>query len=63
MELIITKNSQEMARKATRIIANLVKNKPKAVLGLATGRTMIPVYKELVKIARKEKIPVFNIKC
>ena len=61
MELIITKNSQEMARKATRIIANLVKNKPKAVLGLATGRTMIPVYKELVKIARKEKIDFSKI--
>ena len=36
MKVIITKNYEEMSSKAFEIMADVVKNNPDAVLGLAT---------------------------
>ena len=49
MEIIISKSKKESIKKAVSIISNLIKKKPKSVLGLATGNTVIPLYKELIK--------------
>ncbi len=49
MELIITKNYKEMSQKAAEILADIVKNKPDCVLGLATGDTPIGMYEVLVE--------------
>lgn len=49
MRLIVTKNYDEMSKKAANIIAAKVILKPNCVLGLATGSTPIGTYKELIK--------------
>jgi glucosamine-6-phosphate deaminase len=47
MEVIICPDSQEAARRAAAFIASLLSRKPEAVLGLATGGTPLPLYKQL----------------
>lgn len=47
-------------------VINQVKMKPTSVLGLATGRTFIPIYAELVERAKKQqlnfdKVTTFNL--
>lgn len=66
MEIIIGKNKKESIKKAVSIISKIVKKKPKSVLGLATGNTVIPLYKELVKKYKKNeinfsKVSTFNL--
>jgi glucosamine-6-phosphate deaminase len=56
MELIIKNNKKEAVRKAASMIAELIKKKPNAVLEIATGSTMIPLYRELVKLYRRGEI-------
>lgn len=62
MKLIITKDKKEAARKVALIIAGVISKKPGAVFLLATGSTMIPLYKELVQIYRKNKIDFSRVK-
>lgn len=47
MRIIITKDYDELSKKAAEIIIGIVKNKPTAVLGLATGTTPLGLYGEL----------------
>lgn len=54
MEVIIQPSRERAARLAARVIARAIRNKPKIVLGLATGRTMELVYAELVAMHRNE---------
>lgn len=54
MEVIIAKNSAEGSSIAARLVANLVRRKPNAVLGLATGATPLLLYQELVRLHREE---------
>ncbi len=54
MEIIIQPTPEEAARVAARIISRLLAAKPGAVLGLATGSTPVPVYRELVRMHREE---------
>ena len=62
MKLLIVKNKKEVAKKASEIIAKQIKKKPNSVLGLATGKTMIPLYKELVKSKVDfSKVKTFNL--
>lgn len=49
MKVIITENYQEMSQKAGEIIVEIVKNNPKAVLGLATGSSPIGTYQYMIK--------------
>ena len=52
MRLIITKSYEELSKLAAENVANLVKVKPHAVLGLPTGSTPIGMYKELISMYR-----------
>ena len=45
---------EEMSRKAAEIIAGVVRSKPNAVLGLATGSTPVGTYRHLVRMHRDE---------
>ena len=56
MEIIICKTKEEASRKAADLVAALVKAKPKAVLGLATGSTPVPMYQYLAKDCAAGKI-------
>ena len=48
IDLIITNSYEEMSQKAADIFIELLKKKPNAVLGLATGSTPLGLYKILV---------------
>ncbi len=48
MNIIVTKNYDEMSQKAADIIADIIKTSPSCVLGLATGDTPIGMYEDLV---------------
>lgn len=49
MKVIITKNYDEMSKKAFEVMAGVVKSNPEAVIGLATGSTPIGLYKNMIK--------------
>ncbi|MGL5268801.1 MAG: glucosamine-6-phosphate deaminase [Spiroplasma sp.] len=55
MHLVIAKNSDEIADLLSKIIIDLVKQKPNAVLGLATGSSPIATYKLLIKDHQENK--------
>jgi glucosamine-6-phosphate deaminase len=66
MEIIIQDTPQEAAVAGARMVARLVREKPEAVLGLATGGTPLPLYRELVRMHREEdldfsRVTTFNL--
>jgi len=66
MEVIITKNYEEMSRVSAELIAREIKRKHDLILGLATGDTPVGTYKGLVKLHKEEgldfsKLTVFNL--
>ncbi|MGO4371501.1 glucosamine-6-phosphate deaminase, partial [Paenibacillus sp. MCAF20] len=56
MEIIQFDTQQELDSYAARYITNLVKEKPQAVLGLATGSTPIGIYDKIVQIHNDERV-------
>ena len=48
MKIIITKNYEELSAKAAEIMLGIVKQNPKAVLGLATGTTPLGLYSRMI---------------
>ena len=64
MKLIILKDKKQATKTAAYLIAEEINKNPNLVLGFATGKTMIPVYKELVKLNKRisfSKIKTFNL--
>lgn len=61
MNVITCRHYEELSEKAAAIIAETVKQKPDAVLGLATGGTPEGVYKELVRMHRSEGLSFRNV--
>jgi glucosamine-6-phosphate deaminase len=61
MEIIIRPSPEECASIGGRIIANLIKEKTNAVLGLATGSTPIPLYSELVRMHEDEGLSFSDV--
>ncbi len=56
MKILVSQNKEIATKQIANEIINSVISKPSLVLGVATGKTMIPVYKNLVKMSRKERI-------
>lgn len=54
MEIIITSDPATASQEAARFLAALIRKKPVAVLGLATGSTPVPLYRELIRMHREE---------
>jgi len=52
----VEKDYEAMSQLGAEIVADVVRRKPNAVLGLATGSTPEGLYKCLIDIARKEKL-------
>lgn len=63
MKFIIAEDSRKVGKKAASLVAQEIKRKPEIVLGLASGRTMIPFYKSLVLLSGKEKISFSGVAC
>ena len=66
MEIIIKENGQAASEAAARVVARLVRRKPNAVLGLATGSTPLMLYRELIRMHREEgldfsQVTTFNL--
>ena len=62
MNFIIAKDSDAMGRIAATIVAAQVSTKPNSILGLATGSTPIPLYKELVNLYKKGELDFSQVK-
>ena len=54
MELIVQPTPEEASLIAARHVARVVREKPTAVLGLATGATPLTLYRDLVRMHREE---------
>ncbi len=66
MLVVIKKDYKEMSKEAARVVAELLYEKPKSVLGLATGGTPIGLYNELIRMQKEEgldftKVTTFNL--
>jgi glucosamine-6-phosphate deaminase len=66
MEVVIKQDYNEMSKLAAEMIAELVRSRPRCVLGLATGSTPVGTYKELIRMHKDEgldfsKVTTFNL--
>lgn len=62
MEIIIQNNPDAAAKLAARLVAALIRQKPAAVLGLATGSTPLRLYRELINLKLNwQKLVTFNL--
>ena len=66
MEIVIMKNARAASDAAARAVARLVRSKPTAVLGLATGSTPLMLYRELIRMHEDEgldfsRVTTFNL--
>ncbi len=62
MKVIIAKDYEEMSRKAFEVMAGVIKSKPDAVIGLATGSTPIGLYKNMIKDHKENGTSYKNVK-
>ncbi len=62
MKIIILKTAEEIGVEAAKIFTDEVKNNPSCVLGLATGATPIPTYKNIQKTFNEGEISFKNVK-
>lgn len=66
MEVVIQPSERQATELAAQRIARLLRDKPNAVLGLATGRSQKGVYEQLVRMHREEgldfsRVTTFNL--
>lgn len=66
MEILIRENNEIASLLAARVVATKVRENPACVLGLATGRTPLRLYAELVRLHREEgldfsRVITFNL--
>jgi glucosamine-6-phosphate deaminase len=66
VEIIIQPNPEEASVIAARHVARVVREKPNAVLGLATGQTPLAMYRELVRMHQQlgldfSQVTTFNL--
>ena len=62
MKVIVVENYQQIGQLGAQIIAEVIKNNPNAVLGLATGTSPIGIYQNLVEMCQKGEISFANVK-
>ncbi len=62
MKVIVTKNYEQMSEKAYEVVSDIIKAKPDAVLGLATGSSPIGLYENLVAAYKRGEISFKKIK-
>jgi len=56
MEIIILPSHKEVNKEVTKRVTFIIKKNPDSVLGLATGRTMLGVYRSLVEAYKENKV-------
>jgi len=61
VEVIIRDSAEEVSILGAQIVANLLRRKPRCVLGLATGRTPLLLYAELIRLHQAEKLDFSSV--
>jgi len=66
MEVVIRETIDEVSKLSAEIIADIIRRKPRAILGLATGSTPVGTYKELIRLHKEEgldfsRVITFNL--
>src|SRR2546421_10256067 len=66
MLVILKRDDEEISRQAAQLIASAIRKKPALTLGLATGSTMVGVYKHLVTMRKQgsldfSRVVTFNL--
>jgi len=66
MEIVICKDYDELSKLAAAEVAAVVREKPDAVLGLATGSSPVGLYAELIRLRKEEgldfsEVTTFNL--
>ncbi len=61
MEIVICNGYDEMSKNAAAVVANIVKTKPNAVIGLATGSTPLGLYAELIRMHKKDGLDFSHV--
>ena len=66
MEVVICADYEELSAAAAGVVAGVIRGKPDAVLGLATGSTPLGLYEELVRMHAEEgldfsQVTTFNL--
>ena len=66
MEIIIQPTAEAASLLGARHLARLIREKPNAVLGLATGHTPLALYRELIRLHREDgldfsRVTTFNL--
>ncbi len=56
MRIIVLPSAILAARAVAQFVARTIRDRPDAVIGLPTGRTMIPVYETLVEFHRRSRV-------
>jgi glucosamine-6-phosphate deaminase len=56
MLVVLVSSHEELHREAGRIVGNAVRQNPAIRLGLATGNTMIGLYRELARLHREDSL-------
>lgn len=62
MKVIVTKNCDELANEALKVMLEVVKGNPNAVIGLATGSSPIGLYKKMIEDCKTNGTSYQNIK-
>jgi len=62
MEILICPSYEDLSRAAADIVADVINNKPNAVLGLATGSTPLGLYKELIRMHKHEGLDFSHVR-
>lgn len=62
MKVIITKDYEELSKKAAEIMAEQINSNKESVLGLATGGSPVGMYKEIIKMNKAGKVDFSEIK-
>jgi glucosamine-6-phosphate deaminase len=66
MLVVLEQDYEDVSREAARIVAHAVRSRPSVVLGLATGATMLGLYRELARMHREQgldfsRVATFNL--
>lgn len=64
--LVVIKDYEALSLEGAKIVASLVRKKPDCVIGFATGSTPLGLYRELIRMHKKEgldfsKVVTFNL--
>jgi len=61
MEILIRPTPEEASLLAAQVVRNMLRRKPDATLGLATGRTPLRLYKELIRLHQEEELDFSHV--